>query len=49
MMGAHSNALKTRFNGFESDHLAVVSDAGWYRRDAPPPPARLAEAHAWAA
>ncbi len=30
MMGAYSNALKTRFNGFESDRLAFVEDEGWY-------------------
>ncbi len=30
MMGAYSNALKTRFNGFESDHLAFIEDDGWY-------------------
>jgi ornithine decarboxylase len=48
MMGAYSNALKTRFNGFESDHLAVVSDAGWYRRDRPQA-GQPVEPHAWAA
>ena len=30
MMGAYSNALKTRFNGFETDRLAVINDRGWY-------------------
>jgi ornithine decarboxylase len=30
MMGAYSNALKTRFNGFESERVALVRDAGWY-------------------
>jgi ornithine decarboxylase len=30
MMGAYSNALKTRFNGFDSDGLAFISDRGWY-------------------
>jgi ornithine decarboxylase len=33
MMGAYSNALKTRFNGFESDRIAFVEDAGWYVKD----------------
>ena len=30
MMGAYSNALRTGFNGFASDKLAFVRDAGWY-------------------
>ena len=30
MMGAYSNALSTRFNGFGSDRVAFVRDAGWY-------------------
>ena len=30
MMGAYSNALKTRFNGFDSDGLVFISDRGWY-------------------
>jgi ornithine decarboxylase len=30
MMGAYSNALGTRFNGFASDEIAFVRDAGWY-------------------
>lgn len=30
MMGAYSNALKTRFNGFESDSLVFIEDEGWY-------------------
>ena len=33
MMGAYSNALKTRFNGFESERLAFVADQGWYVQD----------------
>jgi ornithine decarboxylase len=47
MMGAYSNALKTRFNGFESDRLAFVRDSGWYlppadRRDGGEAPLRAA-------
>ena len=30
MMGAYSNALATRFNGFGSDGAALVHDAAWY-------------------
>lgn len=30
MMGAYSNALKTGFNGFSSEKLAILRDAGWY-------------------
>jgi ornithine decarboxylase len=30
MMGAYSNALKTRFNGFASAEPAVLDDAPWY-------------------
>ncbi len=30
MMGAYSNALKTGFNGFYSEKLAILSDGGWY-------------------
>ena len=30
MMGAYSTALSTRFNGFASDAMVVVEDAGWY-------------------
>lgn len=30
MMGAYSNALGTRFNGFASDPLAFIEDDGWY-------------------
>ena len=30
MMGAYSTALRTRFNGFESDAMAIMDDAGWY-------------------
>lgn len=30
MMGAYSNALKTGFNGFSSEKLAILSDGGWY-------------------
>jgi ornithine decarboxylase len=32
MMGAYSNALKTRFNGFSSEPLALVRDEAWYLR-----------------
>ncbi len=31
MMGAYSNALKTAFNGFESEAVAILRDQGWYR------------------
>lgn len=44
MMGAYSNALSTRFNGFGSDRLAFVDDDGWYlpeRRRAVPVQAEL--------
>ena len=30
MMGAYSNALKTGFNGFASEQLAILRDGGWY-------------------
>jgi ornithine decarboxylase len=30
MMGAYSNALRTRFNGFGGDMVAFVRDDGWY-------------------
>ncbi len=30
MMGAYSNALRTQFNGFGSEAIVVVDDAGWY-------------------
>ena len=30
MMGAYSNALKTRFNGFGSERMAILADGGWY-------------------
>ena len=30
MMGAYSNALRTGFNGFCSEKLAILSDGGWY-------------------
>jgi ornithine decarboxylase len=30
MMGAYSNALKTRFNGFRTDGMAFIDDRGWY-------------------
>lgn len=30
MMGAYSNALRTRFNGFVSGETVVLRDAGWY-------------------
>ncbi|HET6469812.1 MAG TPA: type III PLP-dependent enzyme [Geminicoccaceae bacterium] len=32
MMGAYSNALKTGFNGFSSEPIALVRDAAWYLR-----------------
>jgi ornithine decarboxylase len=31
MMGAYSNALRTAFNGFESESVAILRDRGWYR------------------
>jgi len=34
LMGAYSNALRTRFNGFASDGLALLRDDGW-RMEAP--------------
>jgi ornithine decarboxylase len=46
MMGAYSNALKTRFNGFASDGLVIVGDGGWYLSE---PQARPAERRARAA
>src|SRR5262245_32880848 len=30
MMGAYSNALKTGFNGFGSERMAILADGGWY-------------------
>lgn len=30
MMGAYSNALKTRFNGFNTEGVAFIEDRGWY-------------------
>lgn len=33
MMGAYSNALRTGFNGFGSDGVALVGDEGWYVQD----------------
>lgn len=30
MMGAYSNALKTGFNGFGSERMAILDDGGWY-------------------
>ena len=46
MMGAYSNALKTRFNGFSTEGLALINDRGWYlpRRpvQVPEPVARAA-------
>jgi ornithine decarboxylase len=30
MMGAYSNALKTAFNGFASEGVAIIRDRGWY-------------------
>ena len=29
MMGAYSNALRTRFNGFASERMALLRDDGW--------------------
>lgn len=49
MMGAYSNALKTRFNGFESDRMAFVQDAGWYLPGAARPRGDNGQAPAWAA
>lgn len=46
MMGAYSNALKTRFNGFETEGVAMIEDAGWYLAERRPD---LAGAPAWAA
>lgn len=44
MMGAYSNALATRFNGFGADPAAVVADDAWYLGEinAPSPLARAA-------
>jgi ornithine decarboxylase len=44
MMGAYSNALATRFNGFGGDAAAVVHDGGWYLGEVngPLPAARAA-------
>lgn len=44
MMGAYSNALATRFNGFGGDATAVVHDGAWYLGEvnAPQPAARAA-------
>jgi ornithine decarboxylase len=46
MMGAYSNALKTRFNGFDSTGPAVVNDTPWYigAVNAPEPVLRAARA-----
>ena len=41
MMGAYSNALKTGFNGFASEKLAILSDGGWYLGGPARRPARL--------
>ncbi len=30
MMGAYSNALRTGFNGFSSEAVAILRDRGWY-------------------
>jgi len=30
MMGAYSNALRTRFNGFTNEAVAILRDHGWY-------------------
>jgi ornithine decarboxylase len=30
MMGAYSNAMRSGFNGFSSEKLAILSDGGWY-------------------
>ncbi|MFO1067906.1 MAG: type III PLP-dependent enzyme [Geminicoccaceae bacterium] len=43
MTGAYSNAFRTRFNGFGSDAVAIVSDRPWYvGRTNAAPPERLA-------
>lgn len=34
MMGAYSNALRTAFNGFDSEPIAIVRDQGWYLPEA---------------
>lgn len=44
LMGAYSNALRTRFNGFASDGLALLRDDGW--RMVPP---AISAVHAMAA
>ena len=30
MMGAYSNSLRTRFNGFASEPMALLGDGDWY-------------------
>jgi ornithine decarboxylase len=35
MMGAYSNALRTGFNGFDEERLAILDDVGWYVQDGP--------------
>ncbi|MGD9511050.1 MAG: type III PLP-dependent enzyme [Geminicoccaceae bacterium] len=35
MMGAYSNALKTGFNGFGSERMAILDDSGWYLHGSP--------------
>jgi ornithine decarboxylase len=46
MMGAYSNAMRSGFNGFSSEKLAILSDGGWYlggrRRQAGPATGLLA-------
>ncbi|MCS6876664.1 MAG: type III PLP-dependent enzyme [Geminicoccaceae bacterium] len=42
MMGAYSNALRTRFNGFASSEIAILRDPGWYRPQADLAPALAA-------
>lgn len=42
MMGAYSNALKTAFNGFSSEGIAIIRDRGWYLERNSPAPAALA-------
>ena len=40
MMGAYSNALKTGFNGFGSERMAILADGGWYLGEPARRPAR---------
>jgi ornithine decarboxylase len=41
MMGAYSNALKTGFNGFGSERMAILADGGWYLGEPARRPARM--------